>query len=75
MFVILFFLFQLNDISKESNRNNKISNDNKATKNDDAQQNAGWFGGIWEKLSIRPKNQMRLPDDNNPSVMSPFCFI
>ncbi|XP_073980670.1 endoplasmic reticulum export factor secretory 16 isoform X2 [Rhodnius prolixus] len=60
---------KLNDISKESNRNNKISNDNKATKNDDAQQNAGWFGGIWEKLSIRPKNQMRLPDDNNPSII------
>lgn len=28
----------------------------------------GWFGGIWNKLSLRPKNQMILPDDKNPTV-------
>lgn len=28
----------------------------------------GWFGGIWNKLSLRPKNQMKLPDDKNPTV-------
>lgn len=28
----------------------------------------GWFGGIWSKLALRPKNQMKLPDDKNPSV-------
>lgn len=29
---------------------------------------SGWFGGIWGKLSLKPKNQMILPDDKNPSV-------
>lgn len=29
---------------------------------------AGWFGGIWSKLALRPKNQMKLPDDKNPTV-------
>lgn len=29
---------------------------------------AGWFGGIWNRLALRPKNQMKLPDDKNPSV-------
>lgn len=28
----------------------------------------GWFGGIFSKLSIKPKNQMILPDDKNPTV-------
>lgn len=28
----------------------------------------GWFGGIWSKLALRPKNQMKLPDDKNPTV-------
>ncbi|KAK4881738.1 hypothetical protein RN001_005057 [Aquatica leii] len=30
---------------------------------------AGWFGGIWNKLSLRPKNQMKLPDDKNPTIV------
>lgn len=38
---------------------NKIKNE---------EQGGGWFGGIWEKIAMRPKNQMRLPDDSNPSV-------
>lgn len=28
----------------------------------------GWFGGIFNKLSLKPKNQMKLPDDKNPTV-------
>lgn len=28
----------------------------------------GWFGGIFNKLSMKPKNQMILPDDKNPAV-------
>lgn len=28
----------------------------------------GWFGGIFSKLSMKPKNQMILPDDKNPAV-------
>lgn len=31
-------------------------------------QSTGWFGGIFSKLSMRPKNQMKLPDDRNPKV-------
>ncbi|XP_055840570.1 uncharacterized protein LOC129908228 isoform X2 [Episyrphus balteatus] len=32
-------------------------------------QNSGWFGGIWNKLSLKPKNQMILPDDKNPAIV------
>lgn len=31
--------------------------------------NSGWFGGIWNKLSLKPKNQMILPDDKNPTIL------
>lgn len=31
-------------------------------------QSTGWFGGIFSKLSLKPKNQMILPDDSNPKV-------
>ncbi|XP_065092742.1 uncharacterized protein Sec16 isoform X2 [Ochlerotatus camptorhynchus] len=34
-----------------------------------AQSNSGWFGGIWNKLSLKPKNQMILPDDKNPTIV------
>lgn len=33
-----------------------------------AVQGGGWFGGIFNKLSMKPKNQMILPDDKNPTV-------
>jgi len=29
----------------------------------------GWFGGLWNKLSLKPKNQMILPDDKNPTIV------
>ncbi|XP_039442923.1 uncharacterized protein LOC120423258 isoform X2 [Culex pipiens pallens] len=32
-------------------------------------QGSGWFGGIWNKLSMKPKNQMILPDDKNPTIV------
>lgn len=32
----------------------------------------GWFGGIFNKLSLKPKNQMKLPDDKNPTVTNVF---
>lgn len=32
----------------------------------------GWFGGIWSKLALKPRNQMKLPDDKNPSVCMRF---
>lgn len=31
-------------------------------------QSTGWFGGIFSKLALKPKNQMKLPDDKNPKV-------
>ncbi|XP_063697172.1 uncharacterized protein LOC134828128 isoform X2 [Culicoides brevitarsis] len=34
-----------------------------------ANQGSGWFGGIFNKLSLKPKNQMKLPDDKNPSIV------
>ncbi|XP_060525165.1 protein transport protein Sec16A isoform X2 [Cylas formicarius] len=35
----------------------------------DAKQGTGWFGGIFSKLSMKPKNQMILPDDKNPKIV------
>lgn len=32
------------------------------------QEGSGWFGGLFSKISLRPKNQMKLPDDKNPAV-------
>lgn len=29
---------------------------------------SGWIGGIFKSLSFKPKNQMILPDDKDPSV-------
>lgn len=33
------------------------------------QPSGGWFGGIFNKLSLKPKNQMILPDDKNPTII------
>jgi hypothetical protein len=29
---------------------------------------SSWLGGIWNRFTLRPTNQMKLPDDKNPSV-------
>lgn len=29
---------------------------------------SSWFGGLFSKLAPKPRNQMILPDDNNPTV-------
>lgn len=59
-----------------------LPHENKATKKDspvkaktqslEAEKPAstGWFGGIFSKLAIKPKNQMKLPDDKNPKVFN-----
>jgi COPII coat assembly protein SEC16 len=36
--------------------------------------NSGWFGGLFNKLSMKPKNQMILPDDKNPTVIQQFTL-
>ncbi|XP_033228238.1 uncharacterized protein LOC117180044 isoform X4 [Belonocnema kinseyi] len=28
-----------------------------------------WFGGLFSKLALKPKNQMILPDDSNPAIV------
>ncbi|XP_073828694.1 endoplasmic reticulum export factor secretory 16 isoform X10 [Musca autumnalis] len=48
-------------------KNNKENKDAKNANN--SNQNSGWFGGIWNKFSLKPKNQMILPDDKNPSIV------
>ncbi|GAB0094901.1 hypothetical protein DMENIID0001_102270 [Sergentomyia squamirostris] len=32
-------------------------------------QQSSWFGGIFGKFSLKPKNQMILPDDKNPTIV------
>lgn len=56
---------KLNEVGGEKKKDSK-GPENK-TKGEE--QSSGWFGGIWEKIAMRPKNQMRLPDDSNPSII------
>ncbi|XP_049310381.1 uncharacterized protein LOC105232085 isoform X1 [Bactrocera dorsalis] len=57
--------------SKPSEQKSGKSEAGKETQKSSQQgnQNSGWFGGIWNKLSLKPKNQMILPDDKNPSIV------
>lgn len=50
------------------------TNEPKATDQKIATNN-GWFGGIFSKLSLKPKNQMKLPDDKNPTVKLQFPVL
>lgn len=46
-------------------------------KDDGKGKGSSWLGGLFTKLSLRPPNQMILPDDKNPSVSAPApssCF-
>ncbi|XP_014259093.1 protein transport protein Sec16A isoform X3 [Cimex lectularius] len=58
---------KLNEVAPTSKKPDAKQPENKSAKNEE--QRSGWFGGIWDKLSMRPKNQMRLPDDSNPSIV------
>lgn len=56
----------------------KLGSDSKKTSEkpaDKKNSNAGgsWFGGLFSKLALKPKNQMILPDDSNPAVRFTFC--
>lgn len=46
-------------------------NTNKDRKQENGNNGSGWLGGFFGKLSLRPKNEMKLPDDKNKSVS---CF-
>jgi len=39
-----------------------------------ANSGGSWFGGLFSKLAPKPKNQMILPDDSNPTVRI-YCII
>lgn len=52
----------------------------KTTEKKPANSGGSWFGGLFSKLAPKPKNQMILPDDNNPTVriyiiMSVLSFL
>lgn len=40
----------------------------KATEKKTSNSGGSWFGGLFSKLAPKPKNQMILPDDSNPTV-------
>ncbi|XP_075155918.1 uncharacterized protein LOC142229271 isoform X3 [Haematobia irritans] len=59
-----------NDKKSSQQQTGQKNKENKDAKNAGAaNQNSGWFGGIWNKFSLKPKNQMILPDDKNPSIV------
>lgn len=40
-----------------------------------ANSGGSWFGGLFSKLAPKPKNQMILPDDSNPTVRICHCAV
>ncbi|KAF7989744.1 hypothetical protein HCN44_008418 [Aphidius gifuensis] len=65
------------DLLDKPKTNINTKNDN-STKNNDKQidkkksqtaDGGSWFNGLFSKLSLKPKNQMILPDDNNPAIV------
>uniref|UniRef100_A0A1Q3FDF8 Uncharacterized protein n=1 Tax=Culex tarsalis TaxID=7177 RepID=A0A1Q3FDF8_CULTA len=52
--------------SADQTKKGQLGKDGKPVANN---QGSGWFGGIWNKLSLKPKNQMILPDDKNPTIV------
>ncbi|XP_011879945.1 PREDICTED: uncharacterized protein LOC105568691 isoform X2 [Vollenhovia emeryi] len=41
----------------------------KAAEKKSANSGGSWFGGLFSKLAPKPKNQMILPDDSNPTIV------
>lgn len=81
MYFIFIFLRCVLQLTQDTSHNHKDNNQpaqpmhkhiDKNAKKDNKQENGnnggGWLGGIFGKLSLRPKNEMKLPDDKNPSV-------
>lgn len=61
---------------KPSPKKPEAEKNKKGPAQDGAQASGGgWFGGIFSKLSMKPKNQMILPDDKNPTVSFNFWII
>lgn len=53
--------------SARSTATNKKASEKSADKKS-SNSGGSWFGGLFSKLAPKPKNQMILPDDNNPTV-------
>ncbi|KAL7300828.1 hypothetical protein TKK_0006389 [Trichogramma kaykai] len=47
----------------------KKQQDKQADKNKANNSGSSWFGGLFSKLAPKPKNQMILPDDSNPTIV------
>ncbi|XP_029052027.2 uncharacterized protein LOC114880316 isoform X2 [Osmia bicornis bicornis] len=41
----------------------------KSTQKKSSNTGGSWFGGLFSKLAPKPRNQMILPDDNNPTIV------
>ena len=66
---------QSDEKPENSTATKKLDNDKGIKKNmsaDPAQGSSTWFGGIFSML--KPKNQMILPDDKNPTVRTYCCY-
>lgn len=61
----------------DPNDHGKSTGDNKKQDKQPEKKNANsggsWFGGLFSKLTPKPKNQMILPDDSNPTVSFRLC--
>ncbi|XP_065201044.1 protein transport protein Sec16A isoform X2 [Planococcus citri] len=63
------------DASQNIRENNQPTNKNidkntkKENKNENSKNGGGWLEGIFGKLSLRAKTEMKLPDDKNPSIV------
>lgn len=57
-------------VPKQASRGEKKGADKKKQENkNNPNQQEGWFSGLFNKLSLKPKNQMILPDDKNPTIL------
>ncbi|XP_015433708.1 PREDICTED: protein transport protein Sec16A isoform X2 [Dufourea novaeangliae] len=54
--------------SSRSAASNKKTSE-KPTEKKSSNSGGSWFGGLFSKLAPKPKNQMILPDDNNPTIV------
>lgn len=56
--------------TKSKSESSSKNTDKSVEKKTSASSGSGgsWFGDLFSKLALKPKNQMILPDDNNPAV-------
>ncbi|CAG0908236.1 unnamed protein product, partial [Cyprideis torosa] len=54
--------------AKEAPEPRQSPSSDRSSEKDGTSRSSGWLGGLLNKISIRPKNQMILPDDSNPTI-------